>query len=172
METSPTRTHGLTGSPTSLPHVVVSRRGIRWCRDGPRALANQAVRVTLIDKHNFHTFLPLLYQVATAGLEPADVAYPIRTIFGHAKNVRVPPRARREVDHERNVVVLEDGTEISFDHLVVATGAVAAYFGISGASHYSMPLYSLGRRAQLRNRLLRSLEDADVAAETEPRSSN
>ena len=68
-------------------HVVVVGGGFAGIAVG-RGLANSSVRVTIIDKHNFHTFLPLLYQVATAGLEPADVAYPIRTIFGGALNIR------------------------------------------------------------------------------------
>jgi NADH dehydrogenase len=71
----------------ALAHVVIVGGGFGGLATA-RELANQPVRVTIIDKHNFHTFLPLLYQVATAGLEPADVAYPIRTIFGRAQNVR------------------------------------------------------------------------------------
>jgi NADH dehydrogenase len=155
----------------TLPHVVVVGGGFAGV-SAVRGLANQAVRVTLIDRHNFHTFLPLLYQVATAGLEPADVAYPIRTIFGHAKNVRVRHARVNGVDRERNAVTLEDGTEIFYDHLVVATGAVAAYFDIPGARNFSMPLYTLANARRLRNRLLRSLEDAEVAAETEPKELN
>src|ERR1700728_3939756 len=145
-----------------LPHVVVVGGGFAGVSVVKR-LANRPVRVTLIDRHNFHTFLPLLYQVATAGLEPADVAYPIRTIFGDAKNVRVRHARVGAVERERNVVILEDGTEISYDHLVVATGAVAAYFDIPGARNFSIPLYTLANARRLRNRLLRSLEDAEVA---------
>jgi len=137
-----------------------------------RGLANKNVRVTIVDKHNFHTFLPLLYQVATAMLEPAEVAYPIRTIFGKAKNVGFRHAKVREVDHARSRVVLEDGSEIAFDHLVVATGATAAFFGIPGASQFAMPLYSLADARKLRNRLLISLEEADASAETSPISLN
>jgi NADH:ubiquinone reductase (H+-translocating) len=155
----------------ALPHVVVVGGGFAGVST-VRRLANRAVRVTLIDRHNFHAFLPLLYQVATAGLEPADVAYPLRTIFGHAKNVRVRHARVNAVDQVRNVVVLQDGTEITYDHLVVATGAIATYFDIPGAKSYAMPLYTLANARRLRNRLLRSLEDADVAAETAPVSLN
>src|ERR1700691_5422835 len=100
---------------TRLPHVVVVGGGFAGV-SAVRGLANQAVRVTLIDRHNFHTFLPLLYQVATAGLEPADVAYPIRTIFGHAKNVRVRHARVSAVDREKNIVTLENGTAIGYDY--------------------------------------------------------
>jgi NADH:ubiquinone reductase (H+-translocating) len=153
------------------PHVVVVGGGFAGVST-VKHLANQPVRVTLIDRHNFHAFLPLLYQVATAGLEPADVAYPIRTIFGHAKNVRVRHARVKSVDRERNVVVLEDDTEIAYDHLVVATGAIATFFDIPGARNFAMPLYTLANARRLRNRLLRALEDADVAAESGPVSLN
>ncbi|MGA2123674.1 MAG: NAD(P)/FAD-dependent oxidoreductase [Acidimicrobiales bacterium] len=151
----------------SLPHVVVVGGGFAGV-SAVKTLANQAVRVTLIDRHNFHTFMPLLYQVATAGLEPADVAYPIRTIFGHARNVRVRHARVSAVDRQNDTVTLENGSTIGYDYLIVATGAVAAYFDIPGAQSYSMPLYTLANARRLRNRLLRSLEDAEVAGETAP----
>ena len=154
-----------------LPHVVVIGGGFAGIATA-RGLANKNVRVTIVDKHNFHTFLPLLYQVATAMLEPAEVAYPIRTIFGKAKNVGFRHATVREVDHVRSVVILEGGSEIAFDHLVVATGATASYFGIPGASQYAMPLYSLADARRLRNRLLSSLEEADAAADEAPVSLN
>jgi NADH dehydrogenase len=150
-----------------LPHVVIIGGGFAGIATA-KGLANKAVRVTIIDKHNFHTFLPLLYQVATAGLEPADVAYPIRTIFGKADNIRFRHSLVRVVDHVRNVIEVQDGASIPFDHLVVATGATAAFFGIPGASKYAMPLYSLADARKLRNRLLLSLERADVEAEHKP----
>src|ERR1700728_467852 len=145
----------------SLPHVVVVGGGFAGVA-AVKALANQAVRVPLIDQHNFHTFQPLLYQVATAGLEPADVAFPIRTIFGHARNVRFRHGRVRSVDQVRNVVTLGDGSEIPFDHLVIATGATVAYFGIPGASQYAMPLYTLADARRLRNLVLSVLQEAEV----------
>ena len=149
---------------TRLPHVVIIGGGFAGIATA-RGLANQHVRVTIVDKHNFHTFLPLLYQVATAGLEPADVAYPIRTIFGNADNIGFRHARVSVVDHSRNLVVLDDETELAYDHLVVATGATAAFFGIPGASKYSLPLYSLADARKLRNRLLLALERADVESE-------
>src|SRR5580704_8575180 len=122
----------------SLPHVVIIGGGFGGVAVA-KGLADQDVRVTIVDQHNFHAFLPLLYQVATAGLEPADVAYPIRTIFGHAKNVRVRHARVKNVDRERDVVTLENDTEIAYDHLVVATGAIASFFDIPGARNYAMP---------------------------------
>ncbi|HVA70408.1 MAG TPA: NAD(P)/FAD-dependent oxidoreductase [Acidimicrobiales bacterium] len=149
------------------PHVVVVGGGFAGLATA-RKLANKPVRVTVIDRHNFHTFLPLLYQVATAGLEPADVAYPIRTIFGHAQNIRVRHARVRGVDQRRNVVILDDDVEIAYDHLVVATGVAASFLDIPGASAHAMPLYSLADARRLRNRLLRAIEEADVAETRAP----
>jgi NADH dehydrogenase len=148
----------------SLPHVVVIGGGFGGVA-AAKGLADQDVRVTIIDQHNFHTFLPLLYQVATAGLEPADVAFPIRTIFGHAVNVRFRHGRVRSVDQARNLVTLGDGSEIDYDHLVIATGATAAFFGVPGASQFAMPLYTLADARRLRNRLLSVLEVAEVRSE-------
>src|SRR6202167_583143 len=134
---------------SSRPHVVIIGGGFAGVA-AAKVLADQDVRVTIIDQHNFHTFQPLLYQVATAGLEPADVAFPIRTIFGHAPNVRFRHALVRSVDQSRNLVTLTDGAEVLYDHLVIATGATAAFFGVKGASRYAMPLYTLGDARRLR----------------------
>src|SRR5580704_18066356 len=151
---------------TSPPHVVIIGGGFGGVAVA-KGLADEDVRVTIIDQHNFHTFQPLLYQVATAGLEPADVAFPIRTIFGHARNVRFRHGRVRSVDQVRNVVTLGDGSEIPYDHLVIATGATVADFGVPGASQFAMPLYTLGDARRLRNRLLSVLEEAEVRSEGE-----
>jgi NADH dehydrogenase len=150
-----------------LSHVIIVGGGFGGL-EVARGLANKNVRVTIIDRHNFHTFLPLLYQVATAMLEPAEVAYPIRTVFGKAQNVRFRHGQVRHVDHQRQLVVLADDTELPYDQLVIATGATAAFFGIPGASQYAIPLYSLADARRLRNRLLSALEQADAVAETAP----
>jgi NADH dehydrogenase len=155
-------------SPESDPaHVVIIGAGFAGLA-AARGLAGTSVSVTIVDQHNYHTFLPLLYQVATAGLEPADVAYPVRTIFGHDRNVTFRHGRVRAIDHQRRRVTLEDDSEITFDHLVLATGATAAYFAIPGASQFAMPLYSLADARHLRNRLLIELETADVKREEGP----
>ena len=149
---------------SSLPHVVIIGGGFAGIA-AAKVLADQDVRVTIIDQHNFHTFQPLLYQVATAGLEPADVAFPIRTIFGHAPNVRFRHARVRSVDQSHDLVTLSDGSEVGYDHLVIATGATAAFFGVQGASRFAMPLYTLADARRLRNRLLSVLEEAEVRSE-------
>ncbi len=127
-----------------------------------KALVGKPVDVTIVDQRNFHTFQPMLYEVATAGLESGDVAYPIRVIFGKAPNVRFRFAAVRGVDWERRHVLLEGSDPLEFDSVIVASGATARYFGIPGASEFSFPLYTLTDARRLRDHVLRRLEDADT----------
>ena len=143
------------------PSVLIVGGGFAGLQ-AAKQLAGAAVDVTIVDTHNFHTFLPLLYQVATAGLEPADVAYPIRTIFGKASNITFRHGTVRHIDHAAKTVTLAGGDVLSFDHLVLASGATAAYFGIPGAKEHAFPLYTLANARKLRNTMLLALEDADA----------
>ncbi len=130
-----------------------------------RHLRGQPVEVTVVDHHNFHTFQPLLYQVATAGLDPADVAYPVRTIFGRDHNVVFRHGRAASVDLEARHVDLVDGAVLDYDHLVVATGATTGFFAVPGAAHHSLPLYTLADARRLRNHILGRLEAADARPE-------
>jgi len=130
-----------------------------------RQLAGGPVEVTLIDQHNFHTFLPLLYQVATAGLDPADVAYPVRTIFRHDPTVVFRHGRVATVDLDRRRATLTDGSTVAYDHLIVGTGATAGFLGITGADVHARPLYTLGDARRLRNAVLGALEAADAHPE-------
>jgi NADH:ubiquinone reductase (H+-translocating) len=131
-----------------------------------RALADVPVHVTLVDQRNYHTFLPLLYQVATAGLNPADVAHPTRAIFRRQRNVTVRQGSAVGVDWDdrRVEVALADGTvqQLPFDHLVVAAGSRTNFFGVEGAEEWSFPLYSLDDATTLRNHLLGRFEASDA----------
>ncbi len=126
-----------------------------------RGLAEAPVDVTIVDRHNFHTFLPLLYQVATAGLNPADVAHPVRGIFQDQHNVSFRHAELIGVDWDAMVVQFGDGTDLAFDHLVVAAGSATNFFGVPGADEHAFPLYSLAEAAQLRNHVLECFEAAD-----------
>jgi NADH dehydrogenase len=130
-----------------------------------RHLAGRPVAVTLIDQHNFHTFQPFLYQVATAGLAPTDVAYPVRTIFRHAPNVVFRHGKVTAVDLEERRITLSDGPPVDYDRLIVGTGATAGFFGITGAAEHALPLYTLGDAHRLRNIFLSTLEAADARPE-------
>src|SRR5262245_40104835 len=118
---------GAAGESMSDPRVVIVGAGFGGL-SAAKALAGQPFDVTVVDRHNYHLFQPLLYQVATAGLSPADIASPVRNILSNAPNVSVMLGQVSGVDVERREVVAE-GRRIPFDYLVLATGAQHAYFG-------------------------------------------
>ncbi|MGH8989060.1 MAG: NAD(P)/FAD-dependent oxidoreductase [Acidimicrobiales bacterium] len=126
-----------------------------------RALVRQpdasAARITVVDRHVYSTFQPLLYQVATGGLNPGDVAYPIR---GFAERHRVRYRHGQVVgvDPGSRSVRLADGTSVPFDYLVVAVGTTANYFGVPGAAEHSVALYTRATSIGLRDALMGMLE--------------
>jgi NADH dehydrogenase len=127
-----------------------------------RALVGEPVSVTIVDQRNFHTFQPLLYEVATAGLDSGDVAYPIRAMFGKSPNVTFRFATVSGVDWEARTVLLGEAAALPFDSLIVATGVTAAFFGVPGASEFALPLYTLVDAQALRDHVLRQLEVADV----------
>src|SRR5438445_5935998 len=110
------------------PHVVILGGGFGglYCT---QALADAPVRITLVDKRNHHLFQPLLYQVATAALNPADIAQPIRAIVRKQPNVEVLLADVTAIDAAGGRVLFADGDALGYDYLVVATGATHSYFG-------------------------------------------
>ncbi|HEX5947211.1 MAG TPA: NAD(P)/FAD-dependent oxidoreductase [Acidimicrobiales bacterium] len=160
------------------PHVVIVGAGFGGLAVA-RGLDALPVEVTLIDRQNFTTFQPLLYQVATSGLNAADVAHPIRGLFHRQRNLQVRRGEVVGVDWARRMVLLDarghagtaahgdrsghDAVDaVPFDHLVVAVGAVAAYFGTPGAPEHATPLYTLDDAVSLRNHVLERFEAADA----------
>ncbi|HUD15651.1 MAG TPA: FAD-dependent oxidoreductase, partial [Acidimicrobiales bacterium] len=133
-----------------------------------KALAGTPVAATIVDQRNFHTFQPLLYEVATAGLDTGDVAYPIRSIFGRSGNVTFRFATVAGVDWELGQVILEGADPLPFDFLIVASGAQAKFFGIPGASEFTFPLYTLTDARRLRDHILRRLEQADADPASAP----
>ncbi len=125
-----------------------------------KELAGEELDVLLLDQHNFHTFLPLLYQVATAGLAPADVAYPLRAIFQRADNVRVRKGTVTGVEWGPRRLHLDDRSQVPFDYLVLATGATTNWLGIPGAQQHGLALYTLLDAIRLRNHVLDQFERA------------
>jgi NADH dehydrogenase len=128
-----------------------------------KALAGAPVDVTVVDRQNFHTFSPLLYQVATSALTPADVVFPIRGVFRRAGNVRVRRGMVAAVDLVGRCVRLDDGEELAYDYLVLAAGATTAWFGVPGAEEHALPLYGVVDAVRLRNHVLERFEAADAA---------
>ena len=130
-----------------------------------RELARCPVEVLLLDRRNYHLFLPLLYQVAAAELESEDIAYPVRSILRGLPNVNFVLSRVRGVDLRTREVTTDDG-RIPFDYLVLAAGSTSHFFGIPGASEHSFPLKTLGDGVALRNQVLRAFERA--AGEPDP----
>lgn len=126
-----------------------------------RALRRLPVEVVLIDRQNYHTFQPLLYQVATAGLEPEEIAYAVRGIFQRQPNVRFLMGTVVGVDWKASAVLLEDGDRIDFDYLVLAAGTTTNYFGVEGAPDYTFPLKTLEDAIALRSHIIQQFEEAD-----------
>jgi NADH dehydrogenase len=119
------------------------------------------VEVTLIDRNNYHTFQPLLYQVATSLLNAEDVGAAVRSIFRHQDNVTFRMATVTGVDMPGHKIQLEDGNQISYDYLVLAGGTSVNYFNTPGAAEHAFPLYTLMNAVKLRNRILERFEAAD-----------
>src|SRR5258708_13804079 len=115
--------------PSPDPRVVIIGGGFGGL-EAARALADAPVRVTLLDRHNYHLFQPLLYQVATASLSPGDIASPIRWVLRHQKNVQVLLADVQAIDPAARRVTF-DGGVLDFDYLIVSAGASHSYFGHS-----------------------------------------
>jgi len=127
-----------------------------------RQLEQEPVEVTVVDRNNFHTFLPLIYQVATAGLNVADVAYPVRRVFQRNQHVAFRQGTVTGVDWDAHRVHLDDGGTLDFDFLIVAAGSAPNDFGTPGVAAHGFPLYSLEQAARLRNHVLSRFEEADA----------
>lgn len=125
-----------------------------------RALDGAVVDVLLLDARNYHLFTPLLYQVATALLDPSDIAYPFRTIFRRSPNVRFRQARVTGVDFEAQRVHTAAGDDIAYDTLVLATGSANAYFGNVGLAERTIGMKALDEAMRLRNHVLSCLERA------------
>lgn len=143
----------------SRPRVVILGAGFAGLY-AAKGLSRADVDVYLVDRENFHTFQPLLYQVATAGLEPAQVAQPIRAVLSRQDNARVIMAEAREIRREDKVVVLDTG-ELEYDHLIVATGAIPKYFGPDHWRENSTPLKTVEDALELRRKILTAFEIAE-----------
>jgi NADH dehydrogenase len=122
-----------------------------------RALGGSGATVTLVDRHIYSTFQPLLYQVATAGLNPGDVAYALRS-FARKRRLRYRHGALRSVDPAGRRAVLEDGQALGYDYLVLSTGAAVSHFGVPGAAEQAFSLYTRSDAIALRDALMARLE--------------
>jgi len=150
--------HSETGG--ERPHVVIVGAGFGGLH-AAKALGHLPVDVTVLDRRNHHTFQPLLYQVALAVLSPADIAQPIRTILRRYKNTQVLMDEVTGIDVERRQVSLGSGARLSYDYLVLATGATHSYFGKDEWAPLAPGLKSIEDATEIRRRVLLAFELAE-----------
>ncbi|QNR96955.1 NAD(P)/FAD-dependent oxidoreductase [Stenotrophomonas sp. 169] len=151
------------------PHLVIVGGGFAglWAT---RALASERIRITLIDRRNHHLFQPLLYQVATAGLSAPDIAAPLRHILGQQRNVEVRLGEVSRIDKVTRSVHLADGTSMTYDSLLLASGATHAYFGHDEWAKDAPGLKTLDDAIALRRKLLLAFERAEAEPDPEKKA--
>ena len=145
---------------SSCPNVVVIGAGFAGLRV-VQGLAHVPVNVVLLDRHNYHLFQPLLYQVATAALSPADIAFPIRRIFQSQKNVSCVLGNVTQIELSRKCLTIDNSQEIDFDYLVIATGATHSYFGKEDWLSNAPGLKTIDDALYIRKRILLAFEEAE-----------
>jgi NADH dehydrogenase len=164
---SPARGSSAANGLEAVPHVIViggGFGGLAIVRQLARARrrGRLATRVTLIDRRNHHTFQPLLYQVATAGLQTQDVGISLRAIL-RRQDVEIRLGEVAGIDTDHRTVTLSDGATLAYDHLVVAAGAITEDFGVPGVAEHAFGLKSLAEATMLRNEVLRRFEEGSTA---------
>jgi NADH dehydrogenase len=150
------------------PRVVIVGAGFGGLA-AATALRDAPVDVTLIDRNNFHTFQPLLYQVATAALEPEEIAYPVRDALRRAPNLDFRLGEVEAIDVDAGRLRLADGGEVEFDYLVVAAGSTTSDFGVPGVAEHAIGLKSIEDATAIRSHFLAALEQATVSDAVEER---
>ena len=145
---------------SDLPRIVIVGGGFAGL-NLVKKLKNKPVQIVLIDKNNHHQFLPLLYQVATSGIEPDSIVFPFRKLFKHYPNVIFRMAEAVRVEPEQNQLTTSIGT-IAYDYLVLAGGSETNYFGNKDFKHFGQGLKTTIDALDLRSRLLQNLERAAV----------
>ncbi|GJM42765.1 MAG: pyridine nucleotide-disulfide oxidoreductase [Ardenticatenaceae bacterium] len=147
---------------SQLPRIIIIGAGFGGLF-AARALANKSVEVLLIDRSNFHTFTPLLYQVATCALDPSEIAYPVRTIFRKNRNIRSLLGTVTAIEYTNKVIHVQIGERTlqeKYDYLILASGSIPTYFGKDAFRENSLELRTLNDAINLRNHILSLFEQA------------
>ncbi|WP_303315477.1 NAD(P)/FAD-dependent oxidoreductase [Flavivirga abyssicola] len=153
---------------TSFPRIVIIGGGFAGVALAKK-LSKQDLQVVLLDKNNYHTFQPLLYQVSTGGLEPDSIAYPIRKILKDFPNFHFRLANVGEIDVEKRKVITNIG-KLRFDYLVVASGSTTNYFGNAAIEKYSMAMKTIPQSLNLRSLILENFEDALLTSDLNERN--
>lgn len=150
------------------PRVVIIGGGFGGVQLAKK-LKNAPVEVLLLDKHNYHTFQPLLYQVATGAIEADSIGFPIRRIFNHQKNLTFHLAEVQKINTETKTLTANIG-DIKYDYLVIATGANTNYFGNKELEHYTLPMKNIAEALNVRSLILQNLEKALVTTDEAERN--
>ena len=153
---------------SNLPRVIIIGGGFAGIALAKK-LKNKAVQVVLLDKHNYHTFQPLLYQVATGGIEAGSIAYPIRKVIHEHKDFYFRLCHVNEIDTKNNRVIADIG-ELSFDYLVIATGSKTNYFGNKEIERNSIAMKTIPQSLNIRSLILENFEQALLSTDENERN--
>lgn len=148
---------------TDLPRIVVIGGGFAGI-SFIKQLKNQKVQIVLFDRHNYHSFQPLLYQVSTAGLEPDSIAYPLRKVFRGYSDFHFRMAEVEHINTKENIISTSIGS-LPYDYLVIATGTRTNFFGNDSIAKYSMPMKTVPQALNIRSLILQNIEAADMATD-------
>lgn len=164
-----TRATGRAQSTSStIPHVIIVGGGFGGLQ-AAKALGKQALQVTVIDQNNFHLFQPMLYQVATAGLSPSDIATPIRTLLDKQHNTDILMATVTDLDTQGQQVIMDNHQALHYDYLILATGATSNYFGHPEWARLAPGMKTLDEALTVRRRILSAFEIANRISDPERR---
>ena len=153
---------------TSFPRVVIIGGGFAGLA-AAKGLEEQELQVILIDKHNYHTFQPLLYQVATGGLEPDSIAFPLRKLFNDVENFYFRLAEVQKINPQKKIVETSIGN-LEYDELIIATGSKTNFFGNTNIQKYTMEMKSIPQSLNIRSLILENFEEALLTSNIEERN--
>lgn len=152
---------------TKLPRIIVIGGGFGGV-SFIKSIRKEAFQVVLFDRHNYHSFQPLLYQVSSASLEPDSIAYPLRKIFRKNTDFHFRMAKVTKIDPEAKKVYSSIG-DLDYDYLVIATGTKTNFFGNESIQKYSMPMKTVPQALDIRSLILQNIEEADISTDVEER---
>jgi NADH dehydrogenase len=153
---------------SSFPRVVIIGGGFAGLA-AARGLEEQELQVVLVDKHNYHTFQPLLYQVATGGLEPDSIAFPLRKRFNDVENFYFRLASVSKINSKKNEIETSIGN-LTYDHLIIATGSTTNFFGNKNVEKHAMEMKSVPQSLNIRSLILENFEEALLTSNIEERN--